>query len=179
MEADAWRSYFKELCSILDNSSQEIDTAQYSRLLWRLHNTEFKAVMRMDRNRIADALELRRSYFPYGLSAPVCMLELMVSLANRIETDVMQGTADHDRTAHWFWGMIRSLGLSNMADGGYDEEIVDAVLKRLIHRRYSATGKGGLFTVPDAPVDMRRQEIWYQAALYLNGILRIEGFIEP
>lgn len=179
MDADTWVSYFRELCSILDSSSQGTDTVQYGRLLWRLHNTEFKAILRMDRNRIADALELRRAYFQCVPSRPVCMLEMMVSLAQRLEADVMRGTVDYDRTSVWFWSMVSSLGLSHMTDNGYDDAIVDAVLKRFMHRRYSVTGKGGLFTVPDAAVDMRRQEIWYQADLYLNRVLRVEGFMDP
>lgn len=179
MGTDPWVSYFRELCSILDSFPQETETAHYRRLLWQLHNTEFKAILRMDRNRIADALELRRSCLSYEFQHPVCLLELMVSLAMRLETDIMQGTAEHDRTADWFWEMVGSLGLSNMTDEAYDEPIISAVLNRFIHRRYSQNGKGGLFTVHDTGEDMRRLEIWYQAALYLNGILRIEGFIDP
>ena len=105
------------------------------------------------------------------------LLELMVSLATRLEMDVMQGTSMRDRTSDWFWVMIESLGLINMTDEVYDELVVAKVLRRFMRRRYLPNGKGGLFTVPNTLSDMRKEEIWYQAALYLSGVLRAEGFI--
>lgn len=176
---ESWASYFGVLCSILDHAPYGRDTAQYSRMLWQLHNTEFVATIDLDNNRIADALEFRRTYSYGQLTENVCMLEMMVSLARRIETDVMQGTVDFDRTGDWFWAMIESLGLSDMTNDVYDEAVISDILERFMHRRYSRNGKHGLFTVPDSAVDMRDQEIWYQAALYLTDVLKAEGFIEP
>ena len=176
---ESWASYFGVLCSILDHAPYGRDTAQYSRMLWQLYNTEFKVSIPMDENRIADALEFRRTYSYGDLTQPVGMLEMMLSLANRIEVDIMHGTVEFDRTGDWFWAMIESLGLSDMTNDVYDETIVSDVLDRFMHRRYSRNGKRGLFTIHDSAIDMREQEIWYQASLYLTDVLKAEGFIEP
>lgn len=176
---DPWVSYFNELCSILDRAPYGRNVSLYSKLLWQLHNTPFRTIVRMDENRTADAVEFRRTYFGRTIDHEVCMLEVMLTLARRIEIDVMQGTTPCDRTVDWFWVMVDSLGLSNMTDEVYNEAIVKTVLKRFEHGRYSPDGRGGLFTVSNSGIDMRKQEIWYQAALYLTDILRIEGYIEP
>lgn len=170
--ADPWESYFRILCSKLDN------TRNYGQLLWQLHTTEFKVVVHLDDNRVADALEFRKTYFYASLDHPVTLLEVMVALAARLELDIMHGTSMRDRTSDWFWVMIESLGLINMTDEVYDEAVVAKVLRRFMRRRYSPNGKGGLFTIPNASTDMRKEQIWYQAAMYLSGVLRAEGFIE-
>ena len=180
MPHDRWEAYFRELCTLLDDDRDSpIDTGPYRRLLWKLHNTEFRASMRMDENRLGDAADFRNEHFGEYLDKPIGMLEMMLSLAKRLEVEIMHGTIEHDRTAHWFWKMVESLGLSGMTDGVYDEIAVSKVLKRFIRRGYSPSGRGGLFTISDPRIDMRRQEIWYQANLYLNDVLRFEGFIEP
>lgn len=164
------------LRSLLDFNG--VDTSSYGKLLYKLHNTEFVALIHMDTNRIVDALEFRRVLAYYELTEPVGMLEMMMALARRLEADIMQGTVGGDRTAVWFLEMIESLGLLGMTDSAYDEAAVSKILRRFLRRRYSPDGRGGLFTVSNCARDMRREEIWYQAALYLNNVLRNEGFIE-
>jgi len=173
MVDESWDTYFWILCLEIGH------TSNYRKLLWKLHTTEFRALLRMDENRIADALEMRRSYSFGGLRNAVSILEVMYSLAKRLESDVMEGTYFRDRTSDWFWEMIDSLGLSGMTDSVYDDMVVSKILRRFLRRRYSPNGEGGLFTIRDDSVDMRKQEIWYQAALYLTDLLRLEGYIDP
>lgn len=177
MDKDYFGSYFDKLCDIIHNA-QSPDPIKYYNVLWHMHNTEFIPVLGLDRNRIQDALAFRHRFIP-GVSEPVCIFELMVSLADRIETETMDGTANRDRTAEWFWDMFESLGLLDMTNDAYDERCVDRILRRFICRKYLPNGKGGLFVISDRTVDLRKYEIWYQAALYLNEVLRSEGVLEP
>lgn len=180
MTPDPWESYFSVIHMILTFSSPEdVEVENYNRLLWTLYQTTFVAQMEMDKNRIADALSFRRSFGYDDLVEPASVLEVMVALARRLEVDVMRGTSPNDRTGVWFWNMISSLGLYHMTDAFYDETEVGRILRRFLRRRYSPDGRGGLFTVPTAKRDLRNEEIWYQAGLYLTDILRFEGFIEP
>ena len=178
MATDRWGSYFDKLCLIVRNA-QSPDPVKYYNVLWHMHNTEFVPVMYLDRNRVQDALAFRRRFIPIDPGQPVGILELMVSLADRIETETMDGTVNRNRTAEWFWDMFESLGLLDMTDDAYDERYVDRILRRFVNRRYSRNGKGGLFVVSDRSLDLREYEIWFQAALYLNEVLRSEGVLEP
>lgn len=173
-----WESYFTVLCLTLDHAPYGRDTTKYTKLLWQLHNTPFIPKLQMDENRIADAIDLRHTYSYGQLSERIGILEMMISLAKRLENEIMRGTASIDRTVDWFWVMIDSLGLSDMTDDVYDGVAVSRILHRFIRRTYSPNGKGGLFTVSSPNVDMRKEEIWHQAGLYLTNVLRVEGFIE-
>lgn len=169
--------YFTELCAVID-SPQGPDVTQYSNVLWHLHHSEFVPMLQFDKNRVQDALDFRARYIDDD-STPVGIFELMVSLADRIETDTMGGTSDRNRTVDWFWGMLASLGLLNMTDNAYDERDVDRILRIFLGRKYARNGQGGLFVTSDDSVDLREEEIWYQAAFYLNDVLRSEGVLEP
>ena len=169
--------YFNILCAMV-HGDYVPNPAHYRKVLWQLHSTQFVPIMKMDENRVKDALNFRFRCFYDDKTEPVSVLELMVSLSDRLETETMQGTADRDRTADWFWAMMDSLGLVTMTDELYDEEETSRILRRFMRRRYSRNGRGGLFTIKHHPDDMRKHELWYQAALYLDEVLRTEGFIE-
>lgn len=169
-------AYFDMLCKMV-RSKYVPDPTLYRNMLWHMHNTEFVPILKLDANRVQDALDFR-SQFIKDEQTPVGIFELMVSLADRIETDTMGGTADHNRTAEWFWGMVNSLGLFGMTDDLYDERTVDKILHVFISREYYPSGQGGLFVTSDRSVDLTEEEIWYQAALYLNDVLRSEGVLD-
>lgn len=169
---DPWESYFGTLCRVIEGSEN------YHKLFWQMHNTEFRPKMSMDRNRIADAYELRQSYSEV-FDKPIGLLEMMVAFAMRLEHDVMAGTSARDRSSDWFWVMLTSLGLADMTDDVYDELVASKILHRFMRRRYLPNGQGGLFTVNTPGIDMRNEQLWYQAGLYLTGVLKTEGFIEP
>lgn len=172
--------YFNILCAMVHGECVP-NPAKYRKILWKLHSMRFVSTVRMDENRIHDAIDFRNRYFAECSMMPkwISILELMVSLADRLETETMQGTADRDRTSDWFWEMMASLGLIDMTDDVYDDVEASRILRRFLRRRYSPNGRGGLFTITDPTQDMRKHEIWYQAALYLDEVLRTEGFIEP
>lgn len=146
----------------------------YRKLLTKLHNTEFTYFVPNDDNRADDGIQLRRKFagndeevFGY-LDGPCSVFEMMVALAIRCETTIMDDPKVGDRTGQWFWGMIKNLGLSTMYDDNYDEEIVEKVIDRLLKREYEADGSGGLFTVRNCDHDLRKMEIWAQMNWYLG-----------
>ena len=99
---------------------------------------------------------------------PCSILEMMIALAIRCEETIMDNPSYGDRTAQWFWGMIRTLGLYSMTDDRFDTEYVDKVVERFLSREYAPNGEGGLFKIPNCKYDLRRIEIWYQLCWYLE-----------
>ena len=176
MNKDYLVAYFDVLCDAIRTPDGPL-LSDYYAVLMHLHCTEFKPTLVFDRNRVIDALDYRAKFID-DRDTPVGIFELMVSLANRIETETMGGTSEHNRTADWFWCMMASLGLLSMTDDVYDPRAVDEVIDRFIYREYSPNGDGGLFITTDRTVDLRNEEIWYQAALFLNDVLRSEGVLE-
>ena len=160
--------YFQYLCDIVAKSHNE-----YAKLLSYLYDTPFEYEYELDLNRSFDGVDMRRSFELHTgnnralVSGPCNMLEMMVALAIKMEntmTDLDKG----DRTGQWFWIMIHSLGLESMTDSNFDENHVEDVLNRFMKHEYSRDGNGGLFTIPDTPDDMRREEIHTQMCWYLN-----------
>ena len=152
----------------------------FNKLLTQLHNTEFIYSIPLDRNRAHDGIDLRyRFAYEYGYSdevmdeieRPCSMLEMMVALSIRCEEYIMSDPGVGDRTSQWFWEMIANLGLGAFYDDRYDEDIVEDVILRFLHRDYEPDGRGGLFRVRHYNVDMRDLEIWRQLMRYLNSIV--------
>ena len=95
------------------------------------------------------------------------VLEIMTSLAIRMEESIMSDDAYGDRTGQWFWNMIVSLGLGGLTDHFYDEVYVDKILSRWMNREYEPDGRGSLFTVFNSN-NMRDLTIWQEMCAYLN-----------
>lgn len=173
--------YFKWMCGLVYD---ELDSeyASFKKLLLRLHNTEFTYLIPKDANRVEDGLDLRRRYALLTgdrrlpdiimdiLDGPCSVLEMMIALAIRCEETIMDDPDYGDRTSQWFWSMISSLGLNGMTDANFNRFETDEKLATFLNRRYSANGKGGLFTIRRCHVDLRSVEIWAQLCWYLNSI---------
>lgn len=154
----------------------------YGTLLRALYNREFTWSIDHDVNRAYDGIELRSRFMSERtdlqtprrinkfLNKPCSILEMMIALAVRCETTIMDDPRFGDRTTQWFWVMIRSLGLINMCDENFDEVALNQILDNLLNRNYQANGSGGLFTVNEPPYDLRDVEIWYQLCWYLDVI---------
>jgi hypothetical protein len=89
----------------------------------------------------------------------------------RCEEEIMEDPDVGDRTAQWFWGMMKSLGLNGMTDNRFDERYVRDVVQIFLDREYEPNGRGGLFTINNCDYDLREVEIWYQMCWYLNTIV--------
>lgn len=148
----------------------------YGKLLTHLYSREFFWLVSRDENRAADGISLRQRFadechvenVELYLDQPCSVLEMMVALAIRCESQVMFDREYGDRTSVWFWTMIVNLGLGGMTDDRYDPNLVDRVLDIFLNRAYDYDGTGGLFAVENPPQDLRTMEIWYQMHLYLD-----------
>lgn len=170
--------YFEWMYKIVSSKTYSRRTT-YRQLLEKLHNIPFAYKMRMDENRAWDGVDLR---YKFGNDAdisasaiarcldtrPCSVLEMMIALAIRCETNIMADPEVGNRTGRWFWDMIDSLGLGGMTDLKYDEAYVEHIVDIFMRRRYEPNGEGGLFTVPNTDKDLRSIEIWYQMHLYLE-----------
>ena len=177
MTRDIHVDYFEWLCSLVNDS--KLSRRSYKNLLEYLYNTEFVFIMPMDENRCADGINLRYRFGDeLNLDGPViasCLddkpcsiLEMMVALAVRCETHIMQDPDIGKLSGRWFWMMISNLGLAEMYDSQFDSEYVNFIVYRFMNREYSSDGKGGLVYLPDSQYDLRSMEIWYQMMRYLS-----------
>lgn len=176
MSFDVNQDYFHWLCELV-NVEQE-DRA-YWLLAKDLHRMPFYSLVPHDENRAMDGVELREDYLEMingpkylRLDLEECtVLEMMVALAQRMNYETEDAHQEEDRTAKWFWEMIRNLGLDGFSDENYVRENgicrVDDVLERLVDRCYSRSGRGGLFPLRRPNCDQRKAEIWYQMNAYL------------
>lgn len=153
----------------------------YRKLLYMLHRVDFTYTIAMDGNRFEDGTDLRYHFghdhgcngamvADYLDNRPCSVLEMMIALAIRLETHIMDDPDIGNRTGQWFWDMIVNLGLGSMDDSKFDREYVNGIVRRFLNREYERNGKGGLFTVEHSRHDLRATEIWYQACWYLETV---------
>ena len=165
-------NYYQWLCDIVckDLFSKNIS---YDRLLSYLSHREFTIIIPNDINRAEDGADMRWRYQVntgeyVDRREPCSVLEMMVALAIRCEESIMDNPAYGDRTAQWFWGMIRTLGLFSMTDDRFDIDYVTQVIDQFLNREYAPNGEGGLFKISNCRYDLREIEIWYQLCWYLD-----------
>lgn len=180
-EDELYESYLDWMYQLVCNDRYSKGLA-YRKLFRQLYETTFDYIIPMDGNRAEDGIDLRyqfgadQGYEDYVIASyldirPCSVLEMMIALAIRCETHIMNDPSEGDRTGQWFWSMIVTLKLGSMTDHTYDEEYVDEVLYIFMNRKYDRDGSGGLFKVTRPLRDMRNVEIWYQMCWYLNDIL--------
>lgn len=136
----------------------------------------FTWIIPMDENRALDGMNLRTRFIDIYPNSELdferecSILEMMIALSMRCEDYIMQDERYGNRTGEWFWNMILSLGLTGMTDTNFNKGFVEEVLFRFITRDYGANGAGGLFTILNPHIDMRRIEIWHQLNWYLEEV---------
>lgn len=147
-----------------------------------LHSVPFRSSIENDRNRAADGCDLRiefandssnytiRDVMLYMDKIPCSMLEMMVALAGRCEGHIMGDPEIGDRSGVWFCNMLANMHLEQMTDDNYDEAYISSVVNNVLDRKYRKNGDGGLFSIRDKNLDMRKAEIWYQMNWYLSEI---------
>ena len=151
----------------------------YRKLLMYLHNTDFRYLLERDQNRSVNGVYLRyrfvvvHDYDDYIFDEwedQCSVLEMMIALAIECEESTMDDPSIGNRTGQWFWGMIRSLGLSSMTDDRFDRRLAEDVVETFLDREYEPDGRGGLFTIRNCDKDLRDVEIFYQLCWYLDSI---------
>ena len=172
---DERTKYFEWLIGFID--CEWYDPHDFSKALWALMTTKFVVSIDKDQNRVEDALDLRKEFIPWDMGFPVSILEIMVSMAKRIEDQIMQNTVEGNRTAIWFWDMMISLGMERQFDLVYNEDEVMKILHDFNNRKYEKDGTGSLFITRDRSKDMRKMELWFQMHARFNDILQDEGLL--
>lgn len=158
------------------------ESIHVKRMLMTLHDIPFTYVIKKDENRYEDGVALRYKFAIHNgfesnyedilgiLDGPCSVLEMMVALAIRMETTIMDNSEYGDRTGQWFWQMINNMGLGGQWNDLYDKEYITETVQRFLDRKYEKNGRGGLFIVRNTDKDLRKVEIWYQMNWYLNTI---------
>lgn len=112
---------------------------------------------------------------------PPSVFEVMVSLAVDAERKTMHVTAAGNRTAEWFWLMMRNLDFHHYTDDEYDENIADEVdetIDIMLAREYDRNGCGGGLFHTTTRKDMRKMDIWRQCMCNLSDLYSDELHIE-
>lgn len=182
----AQRMYFNWL--INRASLDDLFGRSYTHLAHVLHHMIFYWSLDLDSNRSADGLQLRDEWaelieeeidaqedpiseIDTNLGIGACtVLEMMVALAARIETDIMQEDDKGNRTPLWFYHMLRNLSLLDCDDDHIFESTDDYirdVTRKMLCRQYTADGKGSLFPLSRRCEDRREVDIWWQAQHWL------------
>lgn len=156
-------------------------------LLRYLYETPFYSSIAMDDNRISDGISLRYEFgyqkgyddetvLIYLDNRECSVLEVMIGLAIRCETQLMSDIEYGDRTTQWFRKMIASLGFNRMNNRQFNKKYVSEVLERFLEHQYEPDGRGGLFALTNPTRDMRTVEIWSQLCEYLNEYTQNEQY---
>ena len=158
-------------------NSRYFNATRYNRLLSLLYCTDFYSSNPLDQNREMDGVSLRDRFaednpgIPMDLALaqkPCSVLEVMIALADRCETDIMQNQDYGDRTGLWFSIMITNLGLDAMVDFNFNKHHCEAIIGQFLSRAYTYNGQGGMFPLVNPRDDMRKTDLWYQMCWYLN-----------
>ena len=182
-----------------------VTTKKYTEVLKKLFSVEFTwytgpSSISHDSNRAADGLNLRDKFLmdqAFGehaseypgyqwrnyilddiynyLDGKGSILEMMVALASRMESQIMQNDHYDNRTSQWFFVMMDTSGLSDYDDENYDLYEVESIISVLLDRLYDYDGTHGFFYIRNPTHDLRFTEIWYQAMWWITQRERDEG----
>lgn len=148
------------------------DNVRHTRLLMHLLSTEFVPMPEApnDENRCMDGVDIRKEFkrthpmifIPdHWMSMGCSVLEMMIGVAHHLSF-----TAEGE-DGEWFWHLIHNLGLTRYDDRRYHKGRCEEIIERLIWRKYSYDGNGGLFPLRQPQEDQRNVEIWFQMESYI------------
>lgn len=167
-------TYFKWLAVQVVNTRPRNPRQTYWEILKQLHTTEFKWSVRNDDNRVEDGKELRAEFLQETFGEVLSdswrdqecsFLEMLIALSRRCAFQT-----ERVSPSEWFWHLLGNVEL-HISDWDYESlrmhNYVDQVLQVINNRTYEKNGRGGLFPLRDADVDLRQVELWYQMNYYL------------
>lgn len=164
--------YFNKLLDIIDGENYEC-------LMRQLYNIDFYSNIKLDQKVVENARGMR-----YDLGAvnidEISVLEIFVVLAIDAERKIMHNTAFGNRTADWFWMIMRNLHLDKYTDDIYDDRIAEIITSRIdvfLSREYAKNGVGGAF-VTNSRKDMRKYDLWRQMNWQLSELYSDEFSID-
>lgn len=172
--------YFRWLYSHIGSVHDLNPSHSHWKLAERLHQRIFEVTVKMDVNREGEGIDLRERFgdeeIPWGDSRyvfePCSVLEMLIGLSIRANYHEDLDPDGDAGVGVWFWQMLENLGLAHISDKLYSsgprmDSFIDSVIDRLIYRRYSPDGHGGLFPLEFPHEDQRGVELWYQLNAYL------------
>ena len=109
------------------------------------------------------------TYDELDFLGPCSVLEMMIALAESIDTYGSIDMLPIERTTKYFWLMIRNLELDGLVDSAWNytsESYFNHKIDVLLNRKYEANGSGGLFPLQKPEADQRYVEIWFQMQSY-------------
>ena len=178
---DLDQEYYEWLCSFTKTKvNRQVKLIKtYEKLLEILHYHEFISLVPHDENRIEDGLSLRWRFsnekgVKYNPTDRCSILEMLVALSLRCEEQIMDDPEIGNRTSHWFWLMVRNMGLFKYSDDKFKSnttKIIEEKIDRFVNREYNQDGKGGLFIIDNCKYALRKLEIWYQMCWYLDELI--------
>lgn len=164
--------YFKWLLERVDDGKHNPDS--YVKLLRLLHTTTFEWHIERDINRAADGKNLRYTYEymthrTCEFSGDCTVLEMMVALACRMESDIMDNPEFGNRTGQWFWAMINNLGLIRMTNSRFNEAKCKEILHDFMAPGDQKTTEIDLFYCSTFSFQKwNNMEIWQKMTAWLN-----------
>lgn len=151
-----------------------MDITRLSCLLTTLQNTDFK-FSSMDRPRVDDAFDLRSIYVENcsdinddnRVFGCVSVLELLVSLAIRVDMEIVGDPAD-PKPYQLFLDWVKNLGIF-VTDDCWTVEKSNIIVKKLskwMAREYKDDGKGSIFSLKSVTFNFSKTDIWRQIYQY-------------
>lgn len=154
--------YFRWLMDRVDFRRRGYDT-----LMRELYSIPFVTHLYRDENRVADANALYLEYTGLDIPREVSVLEILVSLAIRIDSEYIGDPSEPDPEGI-FWEMCCNLGLERYTNKRFNREAVDAIIDCWISRDFDYDGEGSVFPLKHPTTDQRDVELWVQAQGYLS-----------
>jgi len=169
--------YFGWLYSKVRGSRDDGPGMSYMTVCSRMHQTAFNWDVPNDDNRAADGKDLRHKFLNDAtirdavdadrewLSLDASVFEVLASLCFRANF-MIDIPVDE-----FFEMMLINLGLTKYSDGLIDNAAIsqiNRIIRRFNERRYTSTGKGGIFPLKHADKDQRQVELWYQMSAYMT-----------
>lgn len=154
---------------------------KYSKLLHFLSETPFCYVIQGDRNRVKDAIFMRRTWADENnvifdvpdneiYNGSCSVLEMLVSFAKRIDKE-WTGVESDDHPEQIFAIFMTNLELDVYSDDRYNPNIVEDIVYKWMYGKIKRNGEGGLFPLYDKKsrhIDQRNKEMWLQMMPWIN-----------
>lgn len=165
--------YYQWLLDLIDGHMPPY--YDYSLLLHELHSMKFTYGLEMDQNRANDGIRLRWQYIDemnipdifYKEGIPCSVLEMMIGLAVRCDTEVMSD-GDSKSASKWFWIMIENLDLMQCKDDNFNTDYVHQQIRKWLNRDFKRNGQGSPFPLSSRVRDQRKVDIWSQMSGYIS-----------
>lgn len=177
MEELLRKEYEDYLWTLVDGNSETYKN--YRHLFDILCHYRFVSKIHKDENRENDGYLLRNRFAAeknYSVIEVLQLLtydctvcELLIALASRINSELISKPVDDDRTADWFWRMVRNLGLMRFKGEltGDQVIIIQTIIDIWMGRSFDFNGVGSPFPLNHPASDQRNIELWFQANYYI------------